>query len=271
MRKSIEPQAQDATERCPHPRGSLKSLVTFARCALVISLAAGVGWQWLAAAQTPAGKPSATPTAAAIAHKPVHRRKRPSAAHLKAQPAVASPMAEAPKPPELPKWPVDDKANPAAVVWDSQGLRIDAENSSLQQILKDVETATGATVEGDVSDERVFGAFGPGLARDVLSQLLQGSGYNVLMIGDLGKGAPREIVLSSRNSGDAQGANKNPSGNGDEDSADNENEEQQQQQPIMNPVRSGFTPGGPPRTPQQIMQEMQQRQQQQQQGRPTPP
>lgn len=270
MGKSIEPQAQGAAERCPAPRASLKLLPAFARCALLLLIAAGVAGQQQSAAQTAAGKPTATPKAAAVAHKPAHKRKRPSAAHLKAEAAVAAPVAvEAPKPPEPPKWPVDDKAIPAAVVWDSQGLRIDAENSSLQQILKDVETATGATVEGDVNDERVFGAFGPGLARDVLSQLLQGTGYNVLMIGDLGKGAPRQIVLSSRNSGDAPGGNKTPSANGDDDSADNDNEEPQQpQQPIMNPVRSGFTPGGPPRTPQQIMQEMQQRQQQ---ARPTPP
>ena len=271
MGRLIEPQSQGAPERCPQCKASWRSLASLAQCALVVALTAGLCAQQELAAQATAGKPTATSKAAAAGHKAVHKRARLSAAHLKAQAVVAAPIVEAPKPPELPKWPVDDKANPAAVVWDSQGLRIDAENSSLQQILKDVETATGATVEGEVNDERVFGAFGPGLARDVLSQLLQGSGYNVVMIGDLGKGAPRQIVLSSRNSGDAQGANKTASANGDDDSADNDNEEQQQQQPIMSPARSGFTPGGPPRTPQQIMQEMQQRQQQGQPGRPTPP
>jgi len=271
MGRLIEPQSQGAPERCPRRKGSWRSLAAVAQCALGVALAAGMGGPRILA-QAQAGKPTATPATAAAGHKAVHKRKRPSAAHLKAEAVAAAPVVEAPKPPELPKWPVDDKANLAAVIWDSQGLRIDAENSSLQQILKDVETATGATVEGDVNDERVFGAFGPGLARDVLSQLLQGSGYNVVMIGDLGKGAPRQIVLSSRTSGDAQGANKTPSGNGDDDSADNDNEEPQQpQQPFMNPARSGFTPGGPPRTPQQIMQEMQQRQQQGQPGRPTPP
>jgi len=111
-------------------------------------------------------------------------------------------------------------------------------------------------------DERVFGAYGPGLARDVLSQLLHGSGYNVLMIGDLGKGAPRQIVLSSRKPGDAKNpADKTGTSSGDEEPAEPEAEEQPQQQ-APQPARPGFGPGGPPRTPQQIMQEMQQRQQQ---------
>ncbi len=57
-------------------------------------------------------------------------------------------------------------------------------------------------------DQRIFGAYGPGPARDVLSQLLDGSGYNVLMIGDQGQGTPRRIVLSARPAGPAQ-----PSGN----------------------------------------------------------
>ena len=51
-------------------------------------------------------------------------------------------------------------------------------------------------VEGLSQDQRVFGSFGPGDPRDVLSQLLEGSGYNVLMLGGQGDGAPEEIVLS---------------------------------------------------------------------------
>ena len=33
-------------------------------------------------------------------------------------------------------------------------------------------------------DQRVFGTYGRGPARDVIAQLLDGSGYDVLMIGD---------------------------------------------------------------------------------------
>ena len=122
---------------------------------------------------------------------------------------------------------------------------------------------TGAKVEGLGADERVFGAYGPGQARDVLSQLLQGSGYNVLMIGDQGQGAPRQIVLTVRHSGDSQPtANSNqPSSNEEDTEVD---EQSQQPPPVPAPMRPGFGPGGPPRTPQQVMQEMQQRQEQMQ-------
>jgi hypothetical protein len=199
----------------------------------------------------------------------VHPRARPSPGQPAAAPAQDDAQPAAPAAPELPKWPVNELPGQARVTWDSHGLSVDAANSSLQQILKDISTATGATVEGANGDERVFGAYGPGQARDVLSQLLLGAGYNVIMIGDLGQGAPRQILLSSRHSSDSQATpNRNGANNNDDDSSDNDVDEQPvQPQP---PMRPGF-PGGPPRTPQQMMQErMQQRQQmiQQQQQQP---
>jgi hypothetical protein len=199
----------------------------------------------------------------------VHTRARPSPGQPAAAPAQDDAQPAAPAAPQLPKWPVNELPGQARVTWDSHGLSVDAANSSLQQILKDISTATGATVEGANGDERVFGAYGPGQARDVLSQLLLGAGYNVIMIGDLGQGAPRQILLSSRHSSDSQATpNRNGANNNDDDSSDNDVDEQPvQPQP---PMRPGF-PGGPPRTPQQMMQErMQQRQQmiQQQQQQP---
>ena len=216
----------------------------------------------LLAAQAPSAPSPAPHHAARPARKPVRHRAHATTTATKGTQAEAAPVPVAPAAPELPNWPANNHPVPAAITWDSHGLRIEATKSSLQQILKDVETATGAKVEGMGNDERVFGAFGPGLARDVLSQLLQGSGYNVLMIGDLGQGAPRQIVLSSRNPADAQAAKQPGAAAGDDDSAESDTEEQPQQ-PIMQPGRPAFGPGGPPRTPQQIMQEMQQRQQQQ--------
>jgi hypothetical protein len=213
------------------------------------------------AAQTPAATP-ASPPADQTSQKPGHSHHRTEAA-----PSQTAPVVEVPAPPvpEAPKWPVNEKADPAAVVWDSHGLRIDATNSSLQQIMNDVSTATGAKVEGLASDERVFGSYGPGQARDVLSQLLEGSGYNVLMIGDQGQGTPRQIVLSARSTTGPQTASRNNPTSADED---NEVEEQPQpQQPDPVPGRTNF----PPRTPQQVeMLREQQRNQQpgQQPGQP---
>lgn len=125
-------------------------------------------------------------------------------------------------------------------------------------------TATGASVEGLNSDQRIFGRYGPGPARDVLSQLLDGSGYNVLMVGDLGQGTPRQIMLSSQPKGPAPPVANNQNNTPDENADAQDQPQPQPQPPPQQPpaIRNGFNPGMPPRTPQQIMQEMQQRQQQ---------
>jgi hypothetical protein len=189
-----------------------------------------------------------TPTTAAPAHKRAHPHKHSIAAHAQS-PAVQAAVASTPPAPELPKWPANEKPTPATVTWDSLGLRIDAANSSLAQILQDVATATGAKVEGFNSDQRVFGAFGPGPARDVLSQLLQGSGYNVVLIGDQGQGTPRQIMLSSRHAGTATTA-VSPASARDEDTDTDE-----QPQPLQPPIRPGILPGRPPLSPQQMQQQ----------------
>jgi hypothetical protein len=128
-----------------------------------------------------------------------------------------------------------------------------------------VATATGAKVEGFDSDQRVFGAFGPGLARDVLSQLLLGSGYNVLLIGDQGQGTPREILLSHRHAGTATAA-ANPAPTNDEDSDTDD-----QPQPGQPPIRPGSMPGRMPLTPQQMQQQMLQQRPQPSQPQPGQP
>jgi hypothetical protein len=173
-----------------------------------------------------------------------------------------------PAEPPKPDWPAYAKPAEASVVWDSHGLHITAANSSLEQILKDIATSTGAKIEGLGADQRVFGDYGPGQARDVLAQLLQGSGYNVIMIGDQGQGTPRQILLSPR-----QAAANQPAARTMPTPANDEENDVDDQPPAPDPAapaRPGFPPGAPPRSPQQIMQEMQQRQQQQQQ-QPQPP
>jgi hypothetical protein len=223
-----------------------------------------------AAALTCAGSLSAqttaTPPATSSAH-PVHH-KHPRAA---AQPAAApAPVVQAvPAAPQAPHWPINDRPAPASVTWDSRGLHIDATNASLQQILLDVASVTGAKVEGMGSDERVFGNFGPGQARDVLSQLLSGSGYNVLLVGDQGQGTPRQILLSTRHVGNAisQPAMAAAPQPADDDSADNDDD---QPTPVPSPIRPVFGAGGPNRPAQPITPDTQQRQQQQPVNNPQP-
>ena len=193
--------------------------------------------------------------------------------------AAADPSAVVPVQPEPPKWPVLERARPASIVWDSQGLRIEAANSSLEQILHEVGTLTGTQISGMSKDQRVFGVYGPGQARDVLSEVLQGAGYNVLMIGDQGMGAPRQLVLSVRKAATKPGqpAEADADAGGDDDSQAAEEDpdpavDEQPQQPMPQPAfRPGFGPTGQPSTPQQIMQEMQMRQQRLQDLQQQPP
>jgi hypothetical protein len=225
--------------------------------------------QVLAAQQAPA--PPNSPAAATAKKSPRHRP-RPTEVQAPAPENQAAPSPE----PEAPKWPVNDAPSKPDVTWDSTGLKIEANNASLHDILNEVAADTGAKVEGMGSDERVFGEYGPGNTRDVISQLLHGSSYNVLMIGDQGAGTPRQIVLSTRRAGANQPqANRNmPQDQPDEDIPDQpEDNDQSGQQPIINgrpPMPMvpqgppGIQPGPPgaPRTPQQVLQELQQRQQQ---------
>lgn len=155
--------------------------------------------------------------------------------------------------PPLPQWPVNDPAQQASVTWTAQGLSIDARNSSLRQILESVQSQIGVKIQGMSKDERVFGVYGPGQPREVLSQLLEGTDYNLLMVGNGQNGVPQQILLSERPSGGPQP--NAPVAQGD-----------MYQPPIAPyeppqplPPPPGMHTPEPPRTPQQILQEMQQR------------
>lgn len=204
-------------------------------------------------------------------HSSAHARHKPAAKVLPpVQAQVTPPAAVVPAPPPPPNWPVNDKPVEATVVWDSHGLLVQASNSSLDTILNDISLKIGAKVEGIGADERVFGTYGPGPAREVLAQLLDGTGYNILMVGDQGAGTPRKIVLSGRPTGPAP-----PRGNGNtafNNDNDQENDPDAEQRPFEpNPVVPP-TPGGMPvRTPQQMQQMMEERQRQMQQTIPQEP
>ena len=183
-----------------------------------------------------------------------HRRPaaKPAAAHP-LQPALPP----APVAPPQPKWPAN--APPAApdVTFNSQGLRIVADNSSLSSILKQVSTETGAKVEGLSSDERVFGDYGPGQPREIIGQLLSGVNYNVLILGDEAQGEPLHVLLSPRPNGPAPPVQ--PQAPDREDEFQPEPEVQPIEPPIIRPPMNQEPPRRP-MTPQERMQEMQQRQ-----------
>jgi hypothetical protein len=118
----------------------------------------------------------------------------------------------------------DQPALPATVTTANNELTVKANNSSLAQILHQVSSKTGMQLDGLGGDERVFGSFGPGAPREVLTALLNGTSYNVVMIGDLPNGAPRELLLTHQAGGrattppmnQAQNANQNANQNPDQ-------------------------------------------------------
>jgi hypothetical protein len=183
---------------------------------------------------------------------------------------LAPAPAQAPATPQMPNWPAKNAPSAATVDWDGHALRIVASNSSLAQILKDVSVATGANLQGLGEDQRVFGTYGPGPARDVLYQLLDGSGYNILIVGDKGQGAPRRIELSARPAPGSE-LSRPAYQTQQNDAGFDENQQMQEPQPEEPPPPPVAVPNNPAptvpgpgvvRTPQEIMQEMQQRQQQ---------
>jgi hypothetical protein len=157
-------------------------------------------------------------------------------------------------------------AKAAQVTVAPGSLAIKADNSSLSQILLEISKSTGMKVDGLGQDERIFGNYGPGDPREVLLSLLEGSGYNVLMVGD-DKGAPRQLSLSQRSAGNTV-ASASPARNNREQEDDEIEQEPPPEQPVYQPP-PGNPEGMQPRNPAEIQQELlrlRQQQQQQQQG-----
>ena len=77
-------------------------------------------------------------------------------------------------------------------------LTVTAENSDLGAILDDVTKLSGMRVDGTDTGAHVFGVYGPGNPRQVLTELLDGLGYNFMMVGDTTAGMPRELLLTAK-------------------------------------------------------------------------
>jgi hypothetical protein len=201
-------------------------------------------------------------------HKSAHATHKHSTAKPVAVAVVEAPAPPVPVEPPAPLWPANEKPVEARVAWDSHGLHIIAQNSSLQQILDEVATETGIKVEGlNGGDERIYGEFGPGQAHEVLSKLLLGSGYNILMAGDQGEGTPRRILLSTRSAAGATPSTSSASAyTNDEDNTDADDQPPPEQpQPAQPFIRPPFGPGNGNPNQQNVQSMMRQRQLQMQQ------
>jgi hypothetical protein len=174
----------------------------------------------------PVPLPSLTPTLEAQAYRPRLRGgempgipNRPPAEEAPRQPAQPAPSVSAPPAQpisapsgaaatanstpgqDLPTSLLDQAAQPAKIEFSAKSLSIQADNSSLGAILREIASKSGMQLQGFGQDERVFGSFGPGTPREVLDDLLNGAPYDLVMVGDLSNGAPRQLILSTATPG----------------------------------------------------------------------
>lgn len=219
----------------------------------------------------------------------------------KPDPAVIMPVAT-----PIPLTPAQMPATPPTVSFSAGELTINAPNSTLGDILREVRKQTGASIDipGNAT-ERVMGVFGPGPARDVLSTILNGSHFNYVLLGSVTDPSGLDkVMLFSKPAAEpnqqAENAQSQPPpqapaagvqaaegldfgndqsadnqadsggdifGNADDQSEQAQQADEQQQGINANPFG---TPGNSVKTPQQLLQELQQQQQQQGQQNPNP-
>jgi hypothetical protein len=141
----------------------------------------------------------------------------PTAAAAPVQPAtaVATPVSAPIQPLAAPTTP----AHRADVTYSAGQLSVAASNSSLNQILREISHQTGMKITGGVTDERVFGTYGPAAPATILAALLDGTGSNMLLRqspADPTQEAkpPVELVLTPRRGGPTP-PNPNAAGFGD--------------------------------------------------------
>ena len=226
---------------------------------------------------------AASPVNAATSQK---ARARAKSAKPKVEvPAPAPAPAPPPTPGQLPP-------SPPQVSFRDGLLTVNAQNSTLADILAAVRTQTGATIEmpSGSGRERVFFRQGPAPPRDVLASLLKGSSFDYIILGPPDRpGDVQRVLLMVKPTG-AESASAQtapapqmPVRNADPDLDEGTDEgpapEEAQPQPYQPPPQPEPVQPTPnqPKTPEQLLQELrqqqqrlQQQQQQQQQQNPPP-
>jgi hypothetical protein len=131
-----------------------------------------------------------------------------TASALLAQSPIAKPSATVPSLPANtpastplpPPTPSQQPPKHAQVTYADGVLSISADNASLNQILRQIAHETGLKITGGVTDERVFGQYGPASPPQILAKLLDGTSSNMLLIPGDGDG-PAELILTPRQGG----------------------------------------------------------------------
>jgi hypothetical protein len=213
-------------------------------------------------------------------------RSRPTTKTKKTKKPQKPPLAPLPSGPTGPVQQVPlDSMSPVApqVSYQNSQLTIVAPNSTLGDILRAVRKQTGAEIEIPAATERVVTHLGPGPARDVLAELLNGSRFNYVILGSpADQTALTRVVLVAKSGPENAAPNTpavaeqqngpHPAEANDADATEDDAADQaaaEAEQPAPPPDQPGV------KTPQQMLQEMQQRQlqlqQQQQSGQPLGP
>jgi len=191
-----------------------------------------------------------------------------------------------PEPPSVPLTPSQRPPQRAQVTYADGTLSVAADNASLNQILRLIASDTGIKITGGVTEERVFGQYGPADPTQVLAALLDGTGSNMIFVHHDGAAAS-ELILTPRQGGPTP---PNPHAAAYNDRSEPDEGPSQSMQPrpsappqvnpVIPPVNPGTAPGASPtnssqpdnpngvKTPQQIYEQLQRMRQQQQQSNP---
>jgi hypothetical protein len=231
------------------------------------------------------------------------KTQKPHTVRVKA--SAQRPPDPAPQPPPPPPTLEQQAAQPPQVSFLNGQLTIISRNSTLGDILRAVARQTGAAIElpPGAGFERVAGRMGPGPARNVLAELLNGSRYDYVMVASASSpGGLQHVILSPKAAGSVSSAapaatyqppapepqvisnqaDMPPDANADDEGIPPEQSPTQEPPQQQVPPNSGVSPDGTPqangpsgvKTPEQLLQElqrMQQQQQQQQQQQNHPP
>src|SRR5579871_5403243 len=216
--------------------------------------------------------------------------------HRKSKKTPPPPLPSGPTGP-VQQMPLDSiAAVPPQVTFHDNQLTIVAPNSTLADILRAVRKQTGAEIDVPSAPDRVVTNLGPGPAREVLADLLNGSRFNYVLLGAPGNEAvltrvvlvqkqmtqQPAVAANTQEPQPGQPGNVQPptteqdqaqanDAEAQDDSATEDNSAEQQatpepeqQQPTAQDQQQNV------KTPQQMLQEMQQRQLMMQQGQPNP-
>ena len=194
LREAMKNQAQGAS---PLPRIRWTALV----CGLAVTMVTAV-----ASAQKAPAAPPRSP-------KKTHRATKPMPAVPESIPEVTMP---APPPPER-RTPEQMPPGIPQVSWDGSELTINADNSTLADILVAIRTRMGAEIDvpPNASRERIAARLGPGPARDVIATLLSWTDYDyIVQASDTDPLGVQSVLLTPRSKSDTAVASAGMGGYG---------------------------------------------------------